>query len=305
MASIVYNTTSGIILARSGSAQQMMWQFEDHTPKDIFKRHKILYLTASGEVVAKPEPVQQQEVEKRPPKDIFHTPNIFMELQDLFLRMQQNNYKYDRHDDIITSEVIKFLQDEASHWGQELKNSSIQLCYAFTLPTHWDYEIREKLIVPLFIQAGLINKNDPADRLIFFSEMEATFRYIQLKRDPFVDLKIDYNKHYVFCTLDFDPGVRMDLGLISAQYPFFQAPDGNYIPQLFKASQLTVPFELKKREWIQECAQKRCTSKLSTDFIDTLGSESSVYEYLNEEERKRDTSYHRNYMVILSLIFVL
>ncbi|KAI8079241.1 hypothetical protein BDF21DRAFT_37888 [Thamnidium elegans] len=47
--------------------------------------------------------------------------------------------------------------------------------YVFVVPSEWEEEIREDLIRPIFISAGLISKEDHKDRLLFLTDLECIF----------------------------------------------------------------------------------------------------------------------------------
>lgn len=128
----------------------------------------MLYNTIDGAIINRGDLADKTWKSEEHQKGISYMRNFFMELSGLFLRIQQNCYKYDMVDNLIISEVVNSLQTHANYWEKELKSSSMDFRYALILPTHWDDEIRDKLIRPLFIQAGLINKNDHHGNLFFF-----------------------------------------------------------------------------------------------------------------------------------------
>lgn len=226
--------------------------------------------------------------------------NVFRELNGLFLRMQKRSYKYDIYDNILISEVIYLLREEAKYWEKELHSPSVDFRYAFTLPTYWAEEIRDKLIRPLFIQAGLINNNDHRDRLLFFTELQSIFRFFQDDSD------VEQGQLYILCTLDYNEEVCVNMELISAQYPPLKATEKNYVPQLLKSVQFTIPFKLKERkQCIKTSLEKRCTTRLTTKLIDILALESDIREDAEEIEREHDSngSYRDDNKVIHSKFF--
>lgn len=108
-----------------------------------------------------------------------------------------------------------------------------------------------------------------------------------------LNIEIEYGKQYLLYTLDFDGEVRVNLKLISAQYPLFNAIDQSYAPQLLKAVQFTVPFKLKdRREWIKVCLEKRCTTKLTAKLIDILTYKSGIHEYGGLLKRRHRNNHH-------------
>lgn len=257
------------------------------------------YNTIDGTIINRRDLADKTWKSEEHQKDISYMQNCFMELSDLFLRMQQKCYKYDMVDNLIVSEVVNSLQTHANYWEKDFKSSRMGFRYAVILPTHWDDEIREKLILPLFIQAGLINKNDHHNNLFFFTHLQSLFKGIQTEYRT--NTKIEYGKQYLLCTLDFDGEIHVNLELVSAQFPFFNAIDQSCAPQSLKAVQLTVPFKLKdRRELIKVCLEKRCTTKLTAKLIDILTYESGKFLYPGGIERRYFTinpSIYRHYVL--------
>lgn len=116
------------------------------------------------------------------------------------------------------------------------------------------------------------------------------FRDTQLCTYPFIgNIKIESNKQYVLCTLDFDEEARVILQLISPQYPSFKAINNKYVPQLLNTCQFTLPFKSKERRaTIQTILKKRCTTTLTTKLIDMLTFEAS---YINKNGKEIDREH--------------
>lgn len=60
--------------------------------------------------------------------------------------------------------------------------------YMFVAPSQWDHKEREDFFRPIFVQSGLISKNDHEDRLLFLSDLEVIFYYFQ-RNDYFIKKK--------------------------------------------------------------------------------------------------------------------
>ncbi|KAI7894368.1 uncharacterized protein EV154DRAFT_478346 [Mucor mucedo] len=111
--------------------------------------------------------------------------NVFLELGMNFLNTQDGeSNKNDIHHKAAVQGIIRALEEEIEHWEKKLNSSRTQFQYVFNVPTHWDYAIREELIRPIFIQAAFIDKHDHG-RLIFFTRLESTFRFIQSEDKSF------------------------------------------------------------------------------------------------------------------------
>ncbi|KAI7888040.1 uncharacterized protein EV154DRAFT_519042 [Mucor mucedo] len=183
---------------------------DDHNGDwDYEKKQHVIFPSIVYDIVSKYVVARGKlEVEKLKLKGdelgLCYVPNIFTELNNIFLRESQREFKSDVHGFVITQEVIKFLQEEINNWESSLKCSKSDFCYAFTLPTEWNYEIQEKLIRPLFISAGLINKHDHCDILLFFTPLESMFRYIQTENNYLArKMELEHGRQYVMCSLDF------------------------------------------------------------------------------------------------------
>lgn len=212
---------------------------------------------------------------------LCNIPNIFAELNDIFLRASQTNSVYDTHDSLIKQEVIFFLQEKINSWASILKCSKSDFCYAFTLPTKWSYQIQEQLIRPLFISAGLISKYNHRDRLLFFTQLESIFRYIQSGNNYLSrHIEIEHGRQYAICSLDFvEEKIYVNLDFSSAQYPSLTSIDSKYVPQSLKSINFVFPFELKVKARIQAIIEKRCNTLLLTNsdkLIDMLTNEANI-----------------------------
>ncbi|KAI7888042.1 uncharacterized protein EV154DRAFT_324162 [Mucor mucedo] len=232
----------------------------DYEKKEYVKFPSIVYNTVSEVVIARGKS-EVGEVQLKHDVDLCCVLNIFMELNNVFLKAPQRVSKSDMLDNVITSEVVKFLQDEMNEWEKALKCSKSDFCYAFTLPTGWNYEIQEKLIRPLFISAGLISKYNHPDRLLFFTQLESLFRCIQSDdRYFYKNIEVEYGRQYAMCSLNFAEGeIFVNLDLSSAQYPSLTSIDSKYVPQSLKSASFKFPFELKEKQTrIKAIVEKKC-----------------------------------------------
>lgn len=160
------------------------------------------------------------------------------------------------------------LQDILQYYIQKSDCSSIDFCYTFYLPTDWDYKIREELFQPLFLKAGLIHGNDGQGRLMFMSELDLTFEFIQMQQR----INMKHGKRYIICTVDFQSTFSVDLKMISAQYADFAVKTRTFSPQLLKQVHFEIPYNglKEQRSSLISCLEKRCESTLSSEFIDTM-----------------------------------
>lgn len=96
-------------------------------------------------------------------KDIFYINNIFMKLNDIHLKRKQGYHEYDANENVILCAAITLLG-----YTREIPSVEHILYsdyhFVITLPMHWDHEIREELMHPLFLKPGsLLQMTTTAD----------------------------------------------------------------------------------------------------------------------------------------------
>ncbi|MBM6386420.1 MAG: hypothetical protein JSY10_20905 [Paenibacillus sp.] len=77
--------------------------------------------------------------------------------------------------------------------------------------------MRNYIIRPLFIQAGIISKDDHEDRLLFYTDLEATFYYLQrrsINMDAYSRTKLyEEGKENILCRISSDKKGTLSLNL--------------------------------------------------------------------------------------------
>lgn len=147
-----------------------------------------MYDLASRKILKWADDAAAMSQSKENNQNVVYVDNIFMELNDIYLTRQQtfSNSEYDehdQHDDLVLGAIKVFLQGFIEALDAHEKRSNLSHLpdyhFSFLVPSNWDYGIRDGLIRPLFIGAGLITENDHKSRLLFFTRLESNFRYIQ------------------------------------------------------------------------------------------------------------------------------
>ncbi|KAG2208763.1 hypothetical protein INT47_007862 [Mucor saturninus] len=179
---------------------------------------------------------------KESPKNLFYVRNVFTELYNIYSKQQGNHCEENALDDLVLQETIQVLQQQLNYRIKDLDCSKAEICYAFTIPTHWSNNTSETLIRPLFVKSGLIHEEDDVGRLLFFTELELAFRYIQSEDQYRPILVMNQGHQYVMMSLDFQQELHVSLSLVSAQYPGLKTVDSRYIPQLLKDFHFKIPF---------------------------------------------------------------
>lgn len=104
--------------------------------------------------------------------------------------------------------------------------------YAFIVPSEWKKEIREELIRPIYIEAGLISEKDHSDRLLFISEVECIFYDLQKQH-----LDFERGKYTVLSRVDtsLDNVVTIKLDLVRTMSTLFNCPGSKFVPCVEKS----------------------------------------------------------------------
>ncbi|KAI7887571.1 uncharacterized protein EV154DRAFT_484952 [Mucor mucedo] len=212
--------------------------------------------------------------------DYFYTPNIFSELHDIYLGTQN----YNVHNNLTEQEAIHLLQQQVDIWKEKLHCSDGDLYFAFTTPGNWCHETRENFFRPLTMKANLIHKDDGQGRLIFLTELEATFRYIQTCKNRyrnetvFSKLGMKNGKEYIIYRISVRESeaiivADVNLEIVSARYLALDSADSNYIPQSLKEATFSLPFIWKEAQSsLTSFMIKRYNIMLSSD----VGRDSSI-----------------------------
>lgn len=240
-----------------------------------------------------------KESEAKKDKNVFYVDNIFTELNVIHHRLkdfqlQENEethyfaykgansgfykstkcpkvYKHTVHDEIIKAAVVGFLKNVLYNYLMDMgglendatANDYVPLPphYAFFVPTDWDFEIRKEIIRPLFEEAGLMAKSDHDKRLLFFTQLETTFQYLQAQ-DPSTDLTIQTpiasGQRLVMYSLKFvEKKLSVRLDLFSAEYPALQSLGTHFIAKTINSVYFHVSLESNVNKGIEDCLKER------------------------------------------------
>ncbi|KAI7890472.1 uncharacterized protein EV154DRAFT_582433 [Mucor mucedo] len=196
-------------------------------------------------------------------------------------------YDYSRHEYFINlvfnpTTLISEANDIDGYFEDGLDTS---------IPTHWNDNTREELIRPLFMKSGLINEDDDGERLIFFTDLELTFRYLQSEHHYKRSVEMNQGHQYVIMSLDLQQELLVDLELVSAQYPGLKTTDSRFIPQLLKYFHFTIPFGFHD---VKSSLITLCDPCLVLHFID------SMLESIKEQFKYRYYDYDKPFETALT-----
>lgn len=203
---------------------------------------------------------------------LFYVRNIFSELHSIYSRScHDSGFQQSPYDKIVLQEVVYALQQEVTYWKQELHCSPADFYYAFNLPTNWDCKIREALIRPLFIKADLIQENDGQGRLIFFTELESTFRFMQTNDSIIANMEIKPGDQILVCSLDLQKEAGVNMELLSVHYPALTATDNMCVSQLLSKAHFKMALGLMElKSTLSAFLEERCDIFLTSKFIDIM-----------------------------------
>ncbi|KAG2231931.1 hypothetical protein INT48_001445 [Thamnidium elegans] len=92
----------------------------------------------------------------------------------LYHAFKKGKDNMDEDDKFLVKTVSKYLSLVFEEYNLKYKVTGGHN-YVFVVPSEWEEEIREDLIRPIFISAGLISKEDHKDRLLFLTDLECIF----------------------------------------------------------------------------------------------------------------------------------
>ncbi|KAI7893001.1 uncharacterized protein EV154DRAFT_502968 [Mucor mucedo] len=210
--------------------------------KEEFCRASLLYDAATGKILGEEDTAYNQ----RPLEEndtIIYVENIFMELNDIYLRRKSESYKDNLHDSTVLHAPVMFLRRAGSRFRTKfgitgLWNSSYH--YVFNMPTHWDPTIKDELIWTLFVRAELVKEDDHRSRIVYHDQ---------------VDIK---NGSYVMYGLKFlDNNLIITMDLISVNNSSkIILEDESYI-RLLQSIYFTVPLKYETSNGIEACLKAR------------------------------------------------
>ncbi|KAI9359873.1 hypothetical protein BD770DRAFT_55094 [Pilaira anomala] len=167
-------------------------------------------------------------------------------IEKVYLAFKKGNSNNWNEDDLILEQVviefIRLLVDSMIGFKGPIESDSIN--YICVVPSMWEYEIREKLLRPIFVKTGLISKTDHKDRLLFLSDIESLFYFTQCHESAMKKLTSGYckvNDHYILCRLNIlgaSATSSINLDLIEAQHTLFNISDGLLYPRVISSSPL-------------------------------------------------------------------
>lgn len=142
-------------------------------------------------------------------KDII-VENFMAEIYRIYKKAEEDR---DVKDDFIleafSSVLASVVEQKIFKSTADTSNSMIMKCvhYIFIVPTEWEYEIRNSIILPVFKKAGLIHNDDHTCKLIFDTELNIIVHQLQdgsgnESRSSSEEAKMEGGQQYILLGLD-------------------------------------------------------------------------------------------------------
>lgn len=117
-------------------------------------------------------------------------------------------YKVDKNDgdalkviQSVTDFIFSLVDDLKTKYFGTVKHKNANVIYShfvFVVPTEWEYSIRNDMLRPMFVAAGLLSEKDPPNRLLFFTKLQSILQLIQHPKFQ-INKKIKKSTQYLMC----------------------------------------------------------------------------------------------------------
>lgn len=166
----------------------------------------------------------------------------------IYYLFKKDSDTWDEEDQFLLKAISDFMSLKAKDMTEDgvmFVESLGELHYVFVVPSEWETEIREKMIRPIFIQSGLLLKDDHPDRLLFLSDLESIFYYTQnttfsIKSGPTESFMRRQNILMVRLTPVYNNVVSVAFDLIEAQHSLFDVSESVFFPRVMQSDGLLV-----------------------------------------------------------------
>lgn len=252
----------------------------------------MIYCTSTQKILEWGDKADKRNQSDKKSLDTVYITNIFTKLIDI--HQKKKNFfscdDFDVHDNMVLHAVQLFLLKVTKKYQLSMggmKTSQSPSHFAFFLPSDWDDRIREDLIRPLFIRAGLIEETDHDSRLLFFTQIETLFGYMQsLKNDEdrLLNAKIENGKQYMMCGLKFTgQNLTVNIDLFTAHYPPLTAIKHHFVTEFLNSIFFDVLIDPQIESDIENCLNLKGFDPLeieTREILDTLIHEYKIQEVI-------------------------
>lgn len=225
-------------------------------------------------------------------EDIIYRDNFIKELERVYPKYKQNPNDKDVLEVLqgVTDYILNLVNSLKSSWlsldkeSSENSHSGVNLHFVFMVPTEWEHSMREDLIRPIFIAAGLISKSDYPNRLLFYTKLESIVQLIQHPKFGIED-KIRPSTQYIMCcTVQSEQGFIVKFNLFEFEHPTVGTGlNPTLVPHTSKSVTVNISFS-KLRSDIKQFIEKLGVDEeyINNDNIDTV-----IQQFLSLEVTKK------------------
>lgn len=187
------------------------------------------------------------------PTDCVEISNFTDGLYDLFEKGKDHRNEEDL---FLIQAVSNFLRLEVNRLIQEpekMIEDLNALHYVFVVSSEWKEEIREEVLRPIFIESGLVSKEDNNDRVLFYTDLECIFYYIQqelLSAGEMITEAFRKQRRSVMCRIAslHCNTLSVQFDLIETQPSLYDFADPMLFPKTVRSSNFSVTTEDIKRD---------------------------------------------------------
>ncbi|KAG2237963.1 hypothetical protein INT48_002524 [Thamnidium elegans] len=206
---------------------------------------------------------------------------------DRFLEKLYQLYKTDKEswsqDNLFLLKTVSnfmhlSVKELREYLDEEIKDKDL-LHYIFVIPSEWEEEIREVLLRPMFVQAGLISKDDHKDRLLFCSDLESLFYLIV---DTIKDkISLNPGKSTILCrnTLMEENKILIKLDLVSIVNLMFDFSGAVLYSKIVRSNSLSFTIDDVK-DSIRECLENGLDMSYDYFLSDTSEEADRIFLFM-------------------------
>ncbi|KAI7893000.1 uncharacterized protein EV154DRAFT_502962 [Mucor mucedo] len=222
--------------------------------KGKFCRASLLYDATTGQILGEEDTAYNQ----RPWEEndtITYVENIFMELNNIYLKRKLLSYQKNLHDSIILHATVMFLRRAGSRFRTRFGIMSQWISsyhYVFNMPTHWDPTIKDEIIWPLFVEAELVKEDDHRSRILFHNQVDiklkvATSYHNGLRNSSYVMYGLKFLGNNLIITMDLFSVHHCSVVILKDKSPI----------RLIESIYFTVPLKYETSNGIEACLEAR------------------------------------------------
>ncbi|KAI7894943.1 uncharacterized protein EV154DRAFT_477724 [Mucor mucedo] len=197
--------------------------------------------------------------------NMVYVKNVFMELNNIYIRGENNGiFKHDKGDEILLHAMEVFLREAVKMYTCDDGGNARRCFFSLIIPTNWEYGIRQALIWPLFVRAGLVSEYDDKRRLMIFTKLEALVQFVKRnqpeeRRSRYsVTPKLEIGREYILYNLHFtSKQLLVNFDLFSVYCSMNNVKTEDYVPKSLKSLCFNIPFNINVEKSIQRLLQVR------------------------------------------------